>query len=398
MIQLIGIKSCCPIEIREQLSITPSREKDVLQDMMKISKEAVIINTCNRTEIYVNCSDDKEIKIEEVFNLLNWNKEYIKYIFTARDYGVVKHLMEVCSGFHSKILGEDQILGQAKKAYKMALECNTIGNHLQRLFQMAIACGKEFRYKAQLYKIPVSSSSIVAKEIIRENKKKIMMIGFGEVGKLVYKYLSSFDFTDLYLVVRDPKKIVLNDPRVKVISYNEKNQFIKDVEIIISCTSAPHIIIYKEEVENHPLVIFDLSLPRDVDSEIEKLEYIKLYHIDDIGKMDKSNREKRKVQMEKNRYIIEKHIDEFLQWESLRELAPLFHKMSKQGERIHNRRFDSYNRKKYTKDNEMLVKTMLKSTSDYYLHRAMEVLKEEKLKGSEKQCQEIIERIFLRMD
>ncbi|SUY46908.1 glutamyl-tRNA reductase [Clostridium putrefaciens] len=395
MIQMIGIKGCCPIEIREKLSIMVYKEKDALENMMKVSKEAVIINTCNRTEIYLNSNNEDEIEIESIFNLLEWDERYIEHVFKINGYNSVKHLMEVCSGFHSKILGEDQILGQVKRSYRVSLECNTIRNSLQRLFQTAIACGKRFRSEAKLYKIPVSSASIVAKEIIKENKKHIMLIGFGEVGKRIYKYINNFEFSKLLIVVREPNKVYLNDPRVKVISYSEKNEFIKDIDIIVSCTSAPHIVIYKDEVKDIPITIFDLSIPRDVDPKIEALDYIKLYNIDDISKMDKYNKDKRKTQMEDCRYIIEDHIKEYMNWERLRGLAPLFKEISSSSDNIYKERLKSYNRKKYTKDNEELVEVLLKSTSDYYLHRAMEILKEEKLKGSERQCQAIIEKIFL---
>lgn len=395
MIQMIGIKSCCPIEIREKLSIVVYKEKDALKNMMKVSKESVIINTCNRTEIYLNSNNEDDIEIESVFKLLEWDEKYIGHVFKITGCNAVKHLMEVCSGFHSRILGEDQILGQVKRSYRVSLECNTIKNSLQRLFQMAIACGKKFRSEAKLYKIPVSSASIVAKEIIKENKKDIMLIGFGEVGKRIYKYINNFEFSKLFIVVREPNKISLNNPRVKVISYSEKNEFIKDIDIIVSCTSAPHVVIYKDEVKDRPLTIFDLSIPRDVDPKIEGLDYIKLYNIDDISKMDKCNKDKRKTQMEKCRYIIENHIKEFMNWEKLRELAPFFKEISDLSNNIYKERLKSYNRKKHTKNNEELVDVLLKSTSDYYLHRAMEILKEEKLKGSERQCQEIIEKIFL---
>lgn len=395
MIQMICIKSCCPIEIREKLSIVVYKEKDALKNMMKVSKESVIINTCNRTEIYLNSNNEDDIEIESVFKLLEWDEKYIGHVFKITGCNAVKHLMEVCSGFHSRILGEDQILGQVKRSYRVSLECNTIRNSLQRLFQMAIACGKKFRSEAKLYKIPVSSASIVAKEIIKENKKDIMLIGFGEVGKRIYKYINNFEFSKLFIVVREPNKISLNNPRVKVISYSEKNEFIKDIDIIVSCTSAPHVVIYKDEVKDRPLTIFDLSIPRDVDPKIEGLDYIKLYNIDDISKMDKCNKDKRKTQMEKCRYIIENHIKEFMNWEKLRELAPFFKEISDLSNNIYKERLKSYNRKKHTKNNEELVDVLLKSTSDYYLHRAMEILKEEKLKGSERQCQEIIEKIFL---
>lgn len=100
-------------------------------------------------------------------------------------------MFEVCSGFHSKILGEDQILGQVKDAYEEALEFKAVSLELHRLFQEAITCGKRFRKEAKLFEIPVSSSSIVVSEAIKRECTKFMVLGYGEVGQLVMKYLLS---------------------------------------------------------------------------------------------------------------------------------------------------------------------------------------------------------------
>ena len=120
--------------------------------------------------------------------------------------------MEVVCGFHSKILGEDQILGQVKTAYTEASKNKAVKGRLQRLFQQALACGKKFKDSSQLYKIPVSSAAIAAKEAMNKGCKSYMIIGFGTIGQLVLKYLKSYE--KIYIVVRNVKKVlpIVNKP------------------------------------------------------------------------------------------------------------------------------------------------------------------------------------------
>lgn len=396
MIQLIGLRSNCNIKVREILSITSSKIEDRLKQLLKICEEVIIISTCNRTEIYLNSTMENEELIENVFDILNWDMNNKKDTFYIKDQQVVKHIMEVCSGFHSKILGEDQILGQVKNAYEVAMNAKSVKSELQRLFQYAITCGKEFRFKSELYKIPVSSSSIVVKEAMNRGVKNFMIVGFGEVGGLCYKYLKDYNFEKLYVVVRNPYKVNLEDKRVQVISYDDKSKYTEQVECIIACTSAPHIVIYKDEISaTKSTLVFDLAIPRDVDEEIALMENVELYDIDKISIMDSENKARRKTVMETNRYIVEEYIREFTEWKKLRELSPYISGMVEVGEDIYKERFNTFLRKKHTKNNDKLAKMLLKSTSDFYVHRAIEVLKEEQLKGSAEECIKIIEKIFL---
>ncbi len=395
MIQLIGLNNNCSIEHREKLSITPGKIEAKTKKLLKICDECLIISTCNRTEIYFNAEDFSYKILEKIFEILDWDWDLKENVFHVADNKAVKHLMEVCSGFHSKILGEDQILGQIKEAYEKALTWKTIKHQLQRLFQFAITCGKEFRFKAELYKIPVSSASITIKESIKLGIKKFMIIGFGEVGKLCYKYIEDYNFEKLYIVVRNPNILNFSDERIKVIGFQDKYKYTEEVECIISCTSAPHVVLYENEIGDNKLTIFDLALPRDVDENIAKKPNVDLYDIDKISIKDDENKKKRREVMDKNRYIVESYVKEFLEWQKFRELSSHIKQMSDCGEYIYKKRYDTFKRKKNTKDNEELVRTLLKSTSDFYIHRAIDVLKEEMLKGRAEECLDILERIFI---
>ena len=325
MIGLIGIRKNTPLEIREKFIIKPKKHKEYVKELLKEMKEVVILATCNRTEIYFNASFNEEELLKKIFDIFNWDYEYKQYIFITTCQDVYRHLFEVCCGFHSKILGEDQILGQVKDAYEEALNIKAVSLELHRLFQEAITCGKRFRKESKLFEIPVSSASIVVNEAISHGCTKFMIFGYGEVGKLTMKYLLSHGAKLIYLVVRNNKiKDEIYDERVKVIGFEEKNNYIDEVECLIGCTSAPHAVVKKSDIneDGNKLIIYDLSVPRDVEKEVALLDRTEVYNIDTISYINDKNKILRKEKMEEHKYIMTKYLKEYEDWLKLRSISP----------------------------------------------------------------------------
>lgn len=399
MIQLLGIKKNTGVEIREKLSLSTKKKKEYTKKLLQYFDEVVILSTCNRTEIYYNGSLKGEASVAKIFEVLEWDINLKENCFYLEEIDTIKHLMEVVCGFHSKILGEDQILGQIKEAYFSSIESEAIDHELQRLFQEAITCGKKFRTDGRLYEIPVSSASISVSEAIKNNAKKIMVIGYGEVGKLVLKYALSNDIEVLNLVVRNVDKVKdIDDNRVKVMKYEEARKIINSMDCVISCTSAPHLIIEKKHIEEvgKEIIIFDLAMPRDIDERIKEFSRVKLYDIDEISLIDDENKNLRKEKMQEFKSIIKEHIDNYLKWKDLREVSYIIKNMKKNSSIVVKERQNTLQNKCHDKKDIEIAEILIKSTSDYYVNRAIEVLKEEQLKGQGKECVKILEKIFLK--
>ncbi len=144
-------------------------------------------------------------------------------MFLSKEKRAVTHLMEVICGFHSRILGEDQILGQIKDAYKTAISDNSISSELQKMFEIAIACGKKFKTECKMFEVPVSSVSISINSALLKGCRKFMVLGYGEIGKLAIKHLLSHKVECIYLIVRDKSKASdLEGEIVEVLDFNEK--------------------------------------------------------------------------------------------------------------------------------------------------------------------------------
>ncbi|GFP74939.1 glutamyl-tRNA reductase [Clostridium fungisolvens] len=397
MNQLIGFKRNVSLDIREKFAIRQSKTEQYLCELTKRFSEVVIINTCNRIEIYFNADNCSKANIDFIFDIFNWDKDLKEYIFHDKDDKVTEHLMEVACGFHSKILGEDQILGQVKDSFLYSKDRGAASNELGRLFQTAITCGKQFRTEAKLYEIPVSSSSIAVHEAIDRGHKTYMVIGYGEIGSLAVKYLLGQDVGKIFLVVRTPENVKdIFDPRVEVINFNRKNEVLNEVECIISCTSAPHPVVRYEEIPKKvDLFILDLAVPRDVDKEIRDLDNVELLDIDDISRIDDKNKALRRARMIDFKYIIKEYFTEYSNWLKMRELSPVISAMKEAGKEVVSDRYASYRNRANARNSGELAEVLIKSTSDHYINKAINVLKEAKLKGCEDQCMEIISRIFL---
>ncbi|MBU3110913.1 glutamyl-tRNA reductase [Clostridium lacusfryxellense] len=392
MIQLIGLKHDVKLEIREKLSIIPIRQKRCLEALLEICEEAVILSTCNRTEIYFK-SKDEDI-VSKIFKALSWDENLIKCVIRYKDEKAVRHLMEVVCGFDSLLLGEDQILGQVRDAYEIAKEIKTNKKELQRLFESSISCGKHFRTKSKISEIPVSSSSMVVKKAIDKGHKRFMVLGYGSVGELTSKYILESKIDRLYIVVRDTQKVNIEDDRAKIIPFYDLDKYYNRVDCIISCTTAPHTVVHLNELPNKRLLLFDLAVPRDIEEIISENHLYEVYDIDMICDIHDANYKRRQELMIKNRYIVDKAIKEYIEWKTVEELAPFIKKIKSNGDDVYKERLETFKHKKKTKDNEKLAELLLKSTSNAYVNRAIDVLKEEHLKGRSQECQDIISRIF----
>lgn len=395
MIQLIALKDDVKIEVREKFSVIQKRLENSLKNLSEICDEVVIISTCNRTEIYFNSECEYSSIVEDIFKVLNWDKSLMQYISHYKEKEVSDHLMKVVCGFQSLILGEDQILAQVKEAYETAMKAKTIHKDLRKLFHLAVTCGKEFRTESSLNKIPVSSSSIAVSESRKEGMNRFMVLGYGEVGQLTTKYIMSGNFEVLYIAVRNPKVVDIEDSRVRVIPFEERTKYYAEVNCIISCTSAPHTVVRKNDLPiESKMVIFDLAVPRDVDRDVCTLENLQVYDIDSVSLIDDNNRKLRKDIMFKNKFILEKYINDFEEWQSLQSISQEIRKLKDTGERIYKDRYKTFEHKKHTKDIDKLAEVLLKSTSDAFINKAIEVLKEEQLKGRVDDCMRIIQKIF----
>jgi len=320
-----------PLDIREKVHFKNTdiaKAYKYLNETCNI-KYSVILSTCNRSEIYF-IADTKEIgkkSISEFYkNFFNLSDFIIEnYIYMKCDKQAMEHLFRVTSGYESMVLGEDQILGQVKEAYETAIYNRSSGKVLNRLFLDSITAAKKIKSTTGVSNHSISVSSIGVKLIenhmVSLKGKRALVIGLGEMTEIAIQYLMQKELEDIYVTNRTIKKsldFTVDYPSVKCIDFSDRYKEIENIDILISCTSAPHLVIQKgrflEHYKGRSLCILDLAVPRDIDPLIKNIPGVDFYEIDDLQKISTNNKKTRKKVMEKGYEIIEEGIYKYLKW------------------------------------------------------------------------------------
>lgn len=337
-----------PLDVREQVTFPENTMEHALHDLVGRGriKEAAIVSTCNRTEIY--CSTDKP---EEAMHWLAdfhqlQARELEPYLYKLMREHAVKHAFRVASGLDSMVLGEPQILGQLKSAVKSAESAGTLGLLLHKLFQRTFFVAKEVRTSTEIGTSSVSMAAAAARlaeRIFGEiNEQRVLFIGAGEMIDLCATHFAS----------RDPKSITVANrtvERAQALSkrFNAKAITLADLpeqlalnDIVVTCTASPLPILGKGMVEraikarkHRPIFIVDLAVPRDVESEVSELDDVFLYYVDDLSEIVKEGMDARQSAVSQAESIIDNNVIDFMRWMATRELVPTIRALRDQGER-----------------------------------------------------------------
>lgn len=313
------------LEIREKFAF--QKEEAAEFAMLALEKEAIkecmVLSTCNRTEVYFS---GMKTAVEEMELLISQYKEIkreqaIPYYRIFVKEAAVRHAFAVTSGMDSMVLGEDEILGQVKEAYQMALEQGTTSFILNTVFQNAMNCSKKIKTDTNLSKTPVSIGTLVANRIFQfqKEKKKVFIVGLtGKMGTILMKNI----YGKHGVTVMGSTRTITTHygkeyPEVCLVEYAHRYEYMEEADIVISATASPHYTITKEELKKHLVsqkerLFIDLAVPSDIDKSVDELEGITLYNIDYFEYLSKHNNEKKQKEIELGKEIMEQELDETL--------------------------------------------------------------------------------------
>lgn len=308
------------IEAREKLSFTASGVKEALINIKNnpLVNGAVLICTCNRTELYLSCKEQCEADaVEMLCEEAKVNKEDMPQVFRVkRNEEAINHLMEVACGLRSMILCEDQIITQVKNAAVIAREVKTMDSLLETLFRLAATCAKKAKTKIRVRAVPTSVAEkavSMLEEKFGLKDREILVIGNGEMGRICSSLLVEKG-ANVTITLRSYKHNITVVPSgCDTIAYDKRAEFLSKVEMVISATASPHYTITKDMVKEriHELKLVDLALPRDIDPAIGNTELIQCFNIDSLaGNEDLDNEEA----IEKIREIIKEYTEEYYRW------------------------------------------------------------------------------------
>jgi glutamyl-tRNA reductase len=329
-INVLGVNhKSAPIDVREKLVFDKNSIPRALDDIKNIEgvNEVVLISTCNRTEIYTENDSDNSKIIKWLNSHQDVTQDCEPFMYSYYEEKAIKHLFSVASGVDSMVIGENEILGQVKDAFRIADQNNCIKSSLKKLFEFSFSVAKQVRTKTDIGSNPVSfmftSITLIKKIFDNISSKKALVVGSGYMIQLAIKYLQSNNVRDITLTNRNSEKgsRIAKDNGCNYSKLQYLPNIIAAHDIIISCTSSTIPIIGKGMMESSinninakPFVIIDLGVPRDVEPEISDLENVYLYSIDDLGKVIKNNYKIREQAVAEAEKIIDYKIEDFKIW------------------------------------------------------------------------------------
>ncbi|PKQ20982.1 MAG: glutamyl-tRNA reductase [Actinobacteria bacterium HGW-Actinobacteria-6] len=338
---LVGLShKTAPIEIRERLTFPAHRQAEALAALTSdpAVAEAVIISTCNRTEIYAVASVeegvDAVINFMAEFHSLD-RHELVRSLYINHGESVVRHLFRVVASLDSMVIGEAQILGQVKEAYDHALNNGATGKIFNKLFRQSFEVGKRVRTETEIGEnaVSVSYAAIeLAKKVFDTLEgRTILVLGAGKMSELTAKHLVSQGVKSVLVANRTFERARELAERFngEAIRYDDLYERMRDADIVISSTAATHYVITKEHVAQsmrgrggRPLFLIDIAVPRDIEPAVNDLSNVFLYDIDDLSGVVESNLEERMREARRAELIIDEEFSAFSRWRESLEVQP----------------------------------------------------------------------------
>ena len=357
--QLIGVglnHKTAPVEVREKFSIPKERVRGgliTLSDYENV-QEAVVLSTCNRSEIYA-VAEDAAGGVEALKDFwadltgIDESMEPYLYCFVHED--AIRHLFRVASSLDWLVIGEGQILSQVKDAYTMAHDAGTTSTVLNTLFHRAIATGKRVRTETRIAFSAVSIS-YAAVELAREifggslEATSALIYGAGRMAELTIENLLGRGVKKIYVANhhRDKAEELAAKYGGQAVDFDTALEEATDVGIVVTSTGAPHYVVHPKEArramkkrEGRALVFFDIAVPRDVDPDVGEIAGVTVYNIDDLEEVVDEHREERQKEAHQAEGIVEEEVDSIMDKFRYLSFQPLMARLSQRADKIRRR-------------------------------------------------------------
>jgi glutamyl-tRNA reductase len=343
-IVLVGLNHrTAPVEVRERVSFTAEQARRAAEELRArgILEETLVLSTCNRSEIYGvppesshECAPGLSTFLSE-FHSVRPDVLGIS-LYHHYDREAVRHIFRVAAGLDSMLLGESEILGQVREAYRLAHENGATGPVLNRLFQGALEVGKRVRTETELGARPMSVASAgvkLAERIFGKlGERSALVLGAGTISEQVVSQLRDRGIAHLHVMnrSRDRADDLARRFGGKVVGWTEWGAALQTPDVVVSSVSAEEPVLKREIVEhamasrgNRALFLMDLGMPRNIDPRVADLYNVYLYNTDDLSEIVQQNRNARESEIPRADSIVADHVTKFLSWQASVELVGL---------------------------------------------------------------------------
>jgi glutamyl-tRNA reductase len=404
-----------PVETRELFSLPESQLAAFYERLAEAGvEESVYVSTCNRVEIYMT-AEDSESAVETIKRLMEYHtrlphEQFMSTVYTRYGIDTVKHLLSVASSLDSMVIGENEITGQIKESYRKAVEFGTTGAVMNRLFHRAFTTSKRVRTETEICRNPLSIASIAveqAKSIFTDiSSKSALLIGAGEMGELILKYLVKENLEKITLANRTPENAerICRDIEYKadIISLNRLDQALAEVDIVITSVTAPHHVLTAADIKNimferggKPIFLIDIAVPRNIEPSVVETENVYLYNVDNLKDIADNNMRGRMKELGKANSIIDEDVEEFANWYEELSITPTITVIKNKFNEIREAELNKYrNRKmKHLSDEDFkLVEEITCQIMNKTLHNPIINLKKQKSCCDEHEADESLKK------
>ena len=343
-IVLVGLNHrTAPVEVRERVSFTAEQARRAAEELRArgILEETLVLSTCNRSEVYGvppesshECAPGLSTFLSE-FHSVRADILSVS-LYHHYDHEAVRHLFRVAAGLDSMLLGEAEILGQVREAYRFAHEQGATGPVLNRLFQGALEVGKRVRTETELGTRPMSVASAgvkLAERIFGKlGERRALVLGAGTISEQVVSQLRDRGIAQLHVMnrSRDRADELAKQFGGKVVGWGEWETALQSPDVVVSSVSADEPVLRRDIVEramaargNRALFLMDLGVPRNIDPRVGELYNVYVYNTDDLTEIVQQNRNARESEIPRAQGIVDEHVTKFLSWQASVELVGL---------------------------------------------------------------------------
>jgi len=327
---LVGLNhETAPLPVRERVAFSKDEAVSALQELKPWINQALLLSTCNRTELYALLADPADLaRVKETLFFRKFKSNGTDgYLYECANADVVRHLFRVACGLDSMVLGEQEILGQVKNAYEISRQAETVGTLFHRLASQAMHVGKRARTETQIGIGPISVAfaavELAEKVFQKLEGRGVLLVGAGENGALCAEHLLARNARPFLIANRtlERAEALARDLGGETIAWKDLARALTVVDIVVATTGAPHTVIQPDMVrdamkkrEGKPLFLVDLAVPRDIDPEVDRLQSVFRFDLDALKGVVETSVARRRKEVPAVEHLVTDEVEGFMRW------------------------------------------------------------------------------------
>lgn len=417
-IAVVGLShKTAPVEVREKLSIPEPQTESAIANLNNYPhiEEVAVLSTCNRLEIYI-VAKETEHGVREVTQFLS---EYSKipvmslrqHLFYLLHTDAVMHVMRVSAGLDSLVLGEGQILSQVKNTHKLGQQYKGIKTILNRLFKQAITAGKRVRTETSIGTgaVSISSAAVELAQMKVENlaSERVAILGAGKMSRLLVQHLISKGATQISIVNRSIERAnelaqQFPDQPIKTYLLSDMMSVVADSDIVFTSTSATEPILNRAKLEaalapHQHLMLFDISVPRNVDADVNDLPHVHAFNVDDLKAVVAQNYESRRKMAQEAEKLLDEEVEAFDVWWRSLETVSTISSLRNKVEAIREQELEkalSRLGSEFAEKHQEVIEALTRGIVNKILHDPMVQLRAQQDVEARQQCMQTLQMLF----